>query len=583
MIPLLRFLARSSRGVVVVSIVAGAASGASGVALLAVIQAELARESPGSGRLGAAFAALCLVSGISRVVAQAAMVRLGQGAVALMTREVAGRILALPLRAFEAMDRSSLQSVLTEDIGLIGGAIVGVPQVCINGPIVLACLAYVGWMAPGVLAVGVGFAAAAIWAYVAVSTRGVASLRRAREDQDALLGHVRTLIEGFRELKLHRGRREAFFRDGLAPATEAVRRRTGEGLAHFAVAGGWAQVMFFGFIGLALFAIPGVVAVDRKSLIAVVLVVLYLMSPLDVILNWLPVLGRASASLRRVENLVCSLSAPSLTSEEVAGKAGLALPMTQDRQGKPCPTESLPISPLPEGEGGRFDGRPLDDFDSIELDGVTFSYEGGFALGPIDLNVRRGEIAILAGGNGSGKTTLVKLLAGLYSPDGGSVRIDGRTVAEADREAYRGLFSLVHADGHLFQDVLGLDPADLETRALEGLDRLGLADEVALDGRRFSTVDLSQGRRRRLALLGALLEDRPVLILDEWAANQDPSFKRFYYRELLAGWKALGKTLVVISHDEAYFGVADRVIWLGEGHVADASSVVLAGRGEIAR
>ena len=134
MIPLLRFLARSSPGVVAVSIVAGAASGASGVALIALIQAELAREAPGSGRLGAAFATLCLVSGVSRVVAQAAMVRLGQGAVALLTREVAGRILALPLRAFEAMDRSSLLAVLTEDIALIGGAVVGVPQVCINGP-----------------------------------------------------------------------------------------------------------------------------------------------------------------------------------------------------------------------------------------------------------------------------------------------------------------------------------------------------------------------------------------------------------------------------------------------------------------
>src|SRR5439155_15492558 len=125
---------------------------------------------------------------------------------------------------------------------------------------------YVGWLAPAILGYGIVFAASAIWVYVALSTWGVARLRRARAEQDALVGHLRTLIDGFRELKLHRGRRESFLDEGLGPSSEAVRRLTTSGLAHFAVAGGWSQVMFFGFIGLALFAIPGVHAIDRRSL-----------------------------------------------------------------------------------------------------------------------------------------------------------------------------------------------------------------------------------------------------------------------------------------------------------------------------
>jgi putative ATP-binding cassette transporter len=533
-INLLRFLAGSSRWTLVASVLAGAAGGAAGVALIAVIQAELARDSAGSGGLAPAFVALCLASGLSRIASQVAMVRLGQGAVATLTRLVARRVLSLPLRGFEALDRSALLAVLTEDVGLIANALIGVPQLCINVPIVVACLAYVGWLAPAILGYGIIFAASAIWVYVAFSTRGVARLRQARAEQDALIGHLRTLIDGFRELKLHRGRRESFLEEGLEPASEAVRRLTSSGLAHFAVAGGWSQVMFFGFIGLALFAIPGVHAIDRSSLIAVVLVVLYLMTPLDVILNWLPVLGRARASLLRVEALIPALEREIVVELEDHARAT----------------------------------RPA--FESIELDGATFAYEDGFALGPVDLTLRRGELVVLAGGNGSGKTTLVKLISGLYAPDGGSVRLDHRGVDDGGREAYRQLFSTVFADGHLFPDLLGLDAPDLEARAVSGLERLGLDDEVSLVEGRFSTVDLSQGRRRRLALLGALLEDRPILILDEWAANQDPQFKRAFYRELLPEWKALGKTLLVISHDEAYFDVADRVIRLGDGHVDDS-------------
>jgi putative ATP-binding cassette transporter len=317
------------------------------------------------------------------------------------------------------------------------------------------------------------------------------------------------------------------------PASETVRRETTLGLTDFAIAASWGQLMFFGFIGLALFALPGFGAIDRRSLIAVVLIVLYLMGPLEVILNWLPALGRARASLGRVEALL-----PSLRAVEVDGLESSGLPPS---------------------------------FESIELDGICFAYDEGFALGPLDLTITGGELVILAGGNGAGKTTLVKLISGLYAPEAGTIRLDGRPVDEAGREAYRRLFSVVFADGHLFPDLLGLDDvADLEARAAEGLERLGLADEVAVLERRFSTVDLSQGRRRRLALLGALVEDRPILILDEWAANQDPRFKRAFYRELLPEWKAAGKTLLVISHDEAHFGVADRVIQLVDGQIAEA-------------
>ena len=205
---------------------------------------------------------------------------------------------------------------------------------------------------------------------------------------------------------------------------------------------------------------------------------------------------------------------------------------------------------------------------------MTFTYRDerdrkGFTLEPVDLTLRRGEIVILAGGNGSGKTTLVKLISGLYAPASGVVRLDGRVVDDENREAYRQLFSAVYADGYLFPDFTGIGTEAIEGSARAGLERLGLASQVSLLGSSFLTTDLSQGQRRRLALLGAWLEDRPICILDESAANQDLSFKRLFYYELLPELRAAGKALLVISHDEGYFDVADRVIQLQDGRLVD--------------
>jgi putative ATP-binding cassette transporter len=533
----MRFLFQSSRRIVVVSTIAGAASGAMGVALIALIQSELSRQTPASGAVAWAFAGLCAVAALARIIAQVSLVRLGQDAVAKLNTHLVRRVLDLPLQAFEAIDASALLAVLTEDIVLIAGAMAGVPQLCINVPIVIACLVYIGWLAPLVFVCGLVFLALAVTAYMLLSAQGVKRLRAARAGQDVLVGHFRTLIGGFRELKLHAGRRSAFFSESLVPATQSVRDKTVAGLARFAAAEGWSQLAFFGFIGFLLFVAPRLQPIPRPTLAALVLVVLYLMSPLDVVLTWLPILGRARASLQKVHALI-----PRLERHEF-------------------------VDHRDEGPS-----RELVFRDSIELEHASFHYPGdeqsaGFRLGPIDLVLRPGELVILAGGNGSGKTTLVKLISGLYRPRDGTLRVDGRVLREQDAEAYRQLFSVVFADGYLLPDLAGLDSRGLEQKVRHGLDRLGLASRVTLSGRAFSTTGLSSGQKRRLALLSACLEDRPVCIFDEWAANQDRRFKQMYYHELLPELKAQGKALLIISHDEDYFEIADRVIRLHEGRL----------------
>ena len=542
---LLLFLLKSSRGVVALSVVTAALSGAGAVALIALVHTALSREGAAPGWIGGLFAVLCVAVAATRVVAQVAMSRLGQGAVSALGTRVCRSVLALPLERFEAIDKGSLVAVLTEDVAIVAAALVGIPQICLNVPLLALCLAYVGWLSPTILVCGAFFAALAVGSYLMLISPAMGQLHKARAGRDTLVGHFRTLIDGFRELKQHRPRRSAFLTKGLEPAAAAVRDRAVAGQTLFALAEGWSELAFFGFLGFLVFILPAVREFDRSTLAGAVLVVLYVMGPLDVVLTWAPILGRARASLDRIDALIPSLGDPG------------------DDDPEPTPD------------------APRNVRESIRLEGVTYDYPGadgdrGFALGPVDLTLRPGEIVILAGGNGSGKTTLVKVLTGLYAPTNGTVRLDGRAVDGNSREAYRQLFSVLFADGHLFRHLFGLDRPGLDLDATVGLDRMALGGKVRVEDDAFSTTDLSQGQRGRLALLTACLEDRPVCVFDEWAANQDPHFKRAYYREVLPALRASGKALLVISHDEDYYNAADRVVRLCDGRVVEAAG---AGRG----
>lgn len=528
---------RPARTLVALSTLAGVISGVSGVALIALVQSAIGggQGVTDPARLAGTFAGLCFLAAATRLLAQGATIRLAHGAARDLALRVCRQVLQLPLARFEGIDHARLLAVLTEDIGVVANALAGFPLATLNGAILVICLGYVGWLAPLVLAWGGLFAAIAGATHHFTTKRGVGQLRAARGRQDLLVAHYRTLIGGFRELKQHRPRRDAFLADALVAEAEAVRDGMVGGLTSFAMAAAWGQLAFFGFIGFVVFALPHLIAIDPPALAGSVLVLLYLLVPLDVLLVWGASLARARASLGRIDTLMPTL----------AGDG-------------PDRTPPL-VAPLPFR-------------DSLRLQDVGYAYRttaerDGFALGPVDLTIGAGEVVFIAGGNGSGKTTLMKLLAGLYEPESGQILLDDRVVRPTDFEAYRQLFSVVFADGHLFQEVRGVDPDDLIARSADLLLRLELDGVVRFDGSAFSTVDLSQGQRRRLALLAACLEARPICLFDEWAANQDPAFKRIFYHEILPDLRASGKTLVVISHDDEYVDVADRVVRLRDGRI----------------
>ena len=312
----------------------------------------------------------------------------------------------------------------------------------------------------------------------------------------------------------------------------------------YSLASSFGQVLLFIVTGLFLFQwIPWHPAAEpARSGYLVTLI--YMLSPIQVVLNTMPTLARANTALHRLERIKAQLCRGA---------------------------ESFGGEPIPED-------RRLRDWRDIEARDLCYTHQRGsadeFTAGPFDFRLQPGEVVFITGGNGSGKTTLLKLLLGLYKPHGGQLFLDGRKLtSSADLARYRDLFSVIFSDSEVFDAILGVDSEHLDGwHSL--VEKLGLSGKVSVQNARFSTTDLSQGQRKRLLLLCAYFEDRPIYLFDEWAADQDPVFKRFFYHQILPSFKERGKAVVLITHDDEYYSLADRLIKLTSGKSED---IILAG------
>jgi putative ATP-binding cassette transporter len=308
-------------------------------------------------------------------------------------------------------------------------------------------------------------------------------------------------------------------------------------------------------IGGVVFGVGSALGSDDSVQSGYALTFLYMMHPMEMLLEAVPEFSHARIAFERIEAAAGELHTG--TERRAGGNVS--------RAGESGPT--------PAQTSGAQAGP------SVGLYQVTHSYrreaeDGIFQLGPLDLELRAGELVFLIGGNGSGKTTLAKLLVGLYEPQAGHVALGGVRIEAGAREAYRQNFSAVFSDFHLFDSLLRIEEHSSDARVGQLLAALDLSHKVRIDAGIFSTTALSTGQRKRLALLVALLEDRPVYVFDEWAADQDPQYKRVFYEDLLPELRARGKAVLVISHDERYFGVADRCLRLELGRLSPATSAV---------
>lgn len=536
---LLRYLVRSagelsfSRGMVFLVIATSIASGAASTALLALINTALSQPESAKTTAGQ-FILLCMALPVARFASQVLLVRLSQGIVYGMRMKLSRQILATPQRKIEELGLPRLLSSLTDDIGRIANTLAGVPLLLMHMTVVLGCLVYMGWLSPTLLLAVVGVTVVGILTYQLPTIAAVKRFTAAREQWDTLFKCLEGLTKGSKELKLHRQRRHDYVEQLLEPAAAAMRRNNVSGGTIYAMANSWGQILFFVLIGGILYLAPEVGFVSQEILTGFTLAVLYMVTPLDVILNTLPGLGRAVVAGRKIEEL------------------GLSLENTDTR------ADGAPI------------GRPKH-WKRLELRGVTHSYyrediQESFTVGPVDFELTPGELVFIVGGNGSGKTSLAKILVGLYAPEDGEIRLDGEVVDDAGLDDYRQHFSVIFSDFFLFDRLYGLGE-EVDGRARDCLDDLQLSHKVTVDDGVLSTLDLSQGQRKRLALLTAFLEEAPIYLFDEWAADQDPYFKRIFYCKILPELRDRGKTVLVISHDDAYYPVADRILKIDEGKI----------------
>jgi len=533
---LLRFLLKKCRGMVVVTGLTSLFSGACNAALIALVNVAVNEPDGRAATLLLGFAALALGKIVTGFISQVWLIRFSQHAIADTRRELVRRILGVPLRPLEEIGAPRLMVALTDDVNSITAALFGFPVLAVNIAILLGGSVYLGLLSWRVLVAMCLFVAFGACCYRLLITSGFRSLHRAREAEDKLFGHFRALTEGIKELKLHRERRGAFLNGGIQSTTEDFQRHNVAAETRFILAHNWGHLLFFLLIGLILFLLPSWEHLSTRTMTGYVMTTLYLMGPLAGVMGSIALFGRANVALEKIEELGLSLANRSFDA------------CTVERQ-------SAPI-----------------EWQRLDLIRVTHSYhrekEGSnFVLGPLDLTFHRGELVFLGGGNGSGKSTLAKIITGLYPPETGEIRLDGKPITDQNRDDYRQIYSVVFSDYYLFDSLIGLSHPRLDAQALDYLVQLHLDHKVKIKNGALSTTALSQGQRKRLALLTAYLEDRSFYLFDEWASDQDPLFKEIFYTQLLPELKARGKTVLVITHDDKYFYLADRFIKLDYGKI----------------
>lgn len=397
-------------------------------------------------------------------------------------------------------------------------------------------LLYILYLSAAAFATIVAGAAVAAWMYHRLGSKLRMKYLAMFGQERVLFATVEDFLNGFREVRMWSRRASALKAQFLA----ACERATAARLAvqnQSVVSMIFGQTAMFFLLALVVFVVPSYMTSFSADVIKVTSAVVFLIGPLGATIQAVSVLAAAEAAASRMLELDAQLHAirdPAVDGQGPAIKSG---------------------------------------FEEIVLSGVGFGYASGssetrFALAELNLRISRNEVIFITGGNGSGKTSFLKLLTGLYRPASGTLSVDGSHVTHANRQSFRELFGAVWSGQHLARRLHGLGSPDSEqVRAL--LEWMEIHDIVTVDGDRLSRTELSSGQKKRVQLVAALLENRPLLVLDEWAADQDPHFRQKFYREVIPELRRRGLTVIAVTHDDRYFDAADRRIHFEQGRMSE--------------
>jgi putative ATP-binding cassette transporter len=484
------------------------------------------------------FAAVCAGAIVGNAISRMMVGHIGRKSIFHIRVRLARQIVSAPLIDLERMGTSRLIACFAADVGRIAAVLPNCVFFLTNLSFVFACLFYLGWLSLPKLGMLLPILGVGVVVQFLLQRGGLRHMRSSREKWADLLRIFRALVNGAKELKLNTARRAQELLQFEERAAD-LRRSTENESRFFNGAATGTQFLFFSALGLAIFDLGGGTS-ERHLLAGYSISIIYMMGPLRGVIDVVRNLREAGMALARVEEMGVRL--------ERAGE-----------------TDYLGEEQLQEAEVSGVNRE------SLSLTGITHSYcseqgEKKFTVGPIDLVLKPGEVVFVIGENGSGKTTLAKLMTGLYAPQAGEVRFNGRAITEMNREWYSQHFSAIFSDFYLFDKLIGPGDDARDGEVGELLRRFKLESKVRIQRGSVSTVtSLSDGERKRLALLFSFLEDRSIYVFDEWAADQDPEFKDVFYGEILQELRTRRKMVVVISHDDRYFSSADKIVMLERG------------------
>jgi len=508
--------------------------------VLAVV--NIAAEQAQSGGAGLRLILLFLVVTALYAATQTAVTQICateiEGLVDRLRGDVVESIRQTDLQSLEEIGQAKSFAALTRDCQTISRC---VPMLAVGAQDAVTLLfvaLYVAWLSLA------AFGAVTLFLVLAVMLhwRRMAELReetsRAETAEMALFDGLKGMLQGQKEIRLNEKRGLDVIGD-LAD----ISRRTK--LAKTAIKRRWSreyagiQLAFYLLVGVMVFVVPMVTTTFHTEAIQATTAAMFMIGPIGTVVQAVPIIGDAEHALTGLYAL----------KERLRGGRGIPQTATEAAM---APPQEIVLSQLayryPDDKG-----------------------DYGFSVGPLNARFRAGEITFITGGNGSGKSTFLRLLVGLIPAGSGTVSVDGEIVTEARMQAYRDSISAVFSDYHLFRRLYGIPP-EAWRAAGPLLERLGLDTKVRIENGAFSTLSLSAGQRKRLALVVADMEDKPVLILDEWAADQDPHFRKLFYEEILPAYRARGKMVICVTHDDRWFGVADRVLAMREGTFVEAAT-----------
>ena len=462
----------------------------------------------------------------------------------LMTEEIIRRVRTRlvdkirhsQLRVVETLEKAKIFNRLSQSILQVSQSATTLINATQAGIVVITALLYIAWLSPLAFFMSLGFLGSGAVVYILNYNQRVKKLEQARTKETQFYAVLDNVLDGFKEIRINQKKSDAVF-DNINTIAKQTEQSRVSALLGFVSDYTTSQTAFYLLIGSIIFIVPQFETTQADmTVVKIVATLLFIMGPVELVVSAIPTIAIANVAINNLEELEQELHQ--------------ARPTFPDKQ----------------------DLALMQRFKQIQFSDVGFEYldqqgDCSFSLDNINLHIRQGEILFIVGGNGSGKSTLLKLLTGLYQPSHGTLRIDDEIIDTETYPAYRELFSVIFNDFHLFEKLYG--SPDVSAREVkQWIKEMGLQTKTAYQDKQFTHLDLSTGQRKRLAYITAMLEDKDIYVFDEWAADQDPQFRRRFYEELIEELCDAGKTVIVVTHDDKYFSAADRVLYMHNGKIS---------------